>query len=235
VIEVEIGRTAGPVSLLSFSSHVLAIFLMFRVSVPTFSRSSSSKYFLQSLSQLLKSSPRAGAFNSTQSLRSDASPSSSTFISDDAFPVTILQSGASPPSFATSTISDDTFSVTMASPNGVSAPHPDHTLLIFDLDNCLYPHSCGIGPTMSKNLLKFCLDLGMTEEETRRRCWNWYRAYGMSLHGLMDEHEVDVEEFDRRVDLAVPVPDLLPKELPAVLSDVLDRLKDYRKTIFTSD
>lgn len=116
---------------------------------------------------------------------------------------------------------------------GTPPPDPAHTLLIFDLDNCLYPHSCGIGPQMSLNLLKFCKKLGMDELEARRRCFTWYRAYGMSLHGLVEEHGVDIAEFDAEVDLAVDL-DQLPPELPAVLDELLSRLSPYRKTIFTN-
>ncbi|KAI9011565.1 hypothetical protein DFJ74DRAFT_771860 [Hyaloraphidium curvatum] len=112
-------------------------------------------------------------------------------------------------------------------------PDPAHTLLVFDLDNCLYPRSCGIGAHMTENLYSFCRTIGFTDDESRRRCFQWFNAYGMSLHGLVDEFDVDVDAFDRHVDGGVPL-ELLPPELPGILDSFLSSLKGYRKHVFTN-
>lgn len=56
----------------------------------------------------------------------------------------------------------------------------------------------------------------------------------MSLHGLVDEFQVDVDEFDRHVDLGVPIEELLPAGLSSKLNEILSKLAPYKKTIFTN-
>lgn len=67
---------------------------------------------------------------------------------------------------------------------------------IFDLDNTLYPPSCGVFAQIDERMMTFIAGrFGLEPAEARALQKNYYRQYGTSLRGLMDEHGIDPHEF----------------------------------------
>ncbi|MCP4383623.1 MAG: pyrimidine 5'-nucleotidase [Hyphomicrobiales bacterium] len=101
---------------------------------------------------------------------------------------------------------------------------------IFDLDNTLYPRSTNLFlqvDTRIRDYVQRLLKLGPAEAHEIQK--DYYRRYGTTLRGLMDEHGVapdDFLEFVHNIDHSVVAPD-------PVLADAIDRLAG-RKFIFTN-
>lgn len=67
---------------------------------------------------------------------------------------------------------------------------------IFDLDNTLYPPSCGLFAQIDERMMRFISGrFGLDPAAARTLQKNYYRQYGTSLRGLMQEHGVDPHEF----------------------------------------
>jgi putative hydrolase of the HAD superfamily len=101
---------------------------------------------------------------------------------------------------------------------------------IFDLDNTLYPSSCGLFGQIDEKMAVYTRTLlGITLEDARRLQKAYYYEHGTTLNGLMKVHGVDAEDylaFVHDIDLSVLTPD------PA-LHDALAKLPG-RKFIFTN-
>lgn len=73
----------------------------------------------------------------------------------------------------------------------ISDDFSDIRFWIFDLDNTLYPPSCGLFGQVDRRMGEFIaalLDIGL--DEARRLQKHYYRHYGTTLRGLMTEHGV---------------------------------------------
>lgn len=85
---------------------------------------------------------------------------------------------------------------------------------IFDLDNTLYPPSTALFDQISARMQSFICDfLAVTTDEASRVRQLYWRRYGTTLNGLMQEHGLAPEAFLERVhdiDLSgvAPAPDL---------------------------
>ena len=67
---------------------------------------------------------------------------------------------------------------------------------IFDLDNCLYPHSTGLFELIDERMTAYVqrlLDLDPLEARKVQKAH--FHAHGTTLAGLMRDHEIDPHEF----------------------------------------
>jgi putative hydrolase of the HAD superfamily len=67
---------------------------------------------------------------------------------------------------------------------------------VFDLDNTLYPASCGLFPRVQERMNDYiCARLGVTMDEAKTLRAQYFRDHGTTMHGLMARHSVDPHEF----------------------------------------
>ncbi|KYQ93478.1 haloacid dehalogenase-like hydrolase [Tieghemostelium lacteum] len=70
-----------------------------------------------------------------------------------------------------------------------------HTLF-FDLDNTLYPKSCGLAGQVSKRITQYMGNiLQLPEEQVDKIRNQYYQTYGLTLKGLMQHHSVDIHHY----------------------------------------
>lgn len=104
------------------------------------------------------------------------------------------------------------------------------SVLVFDLDNTLYPSNRDIFSQVSDLIGKYVAQtLGLPANEAYVVQKDYFRRYGTTLRGLMSEHEIDPADYLAKVhdiDLSViaPAPDL----------EVALRNIPARKVIFTN-
>ncbi len=67
---------------------------------------------------------------------------------------------------------------------------------VFDLDNTLYPHHLNLWEQVDVRIRDYIAGfLDVTPDEAFRLQKDYYRRYGTSLRGLMEEHGLDPDEF----------------------------------------
>ena len=67
---------------------------------------------------------------------------------------------------------------------------------VFDLDNTLYPHHLNLWEQVDVRIRDYIAGfLNVTHDEAFRLQKDYYRRYGTSLRGLMEEHGLDPDEF----------------------------------------
>jgi putative hydrolase of the HAD superfamily len=67
---------------------------------------------------------------------------------------------------------------------------------VFDLDNTLYPHHLNLWQQVDERIRDYIADfLRVTHDEAFRLQKDYYRRYGTSLRGLMEEHGLDPDKF----------------------------------------
>jgi putative hydrolase of the HAD superfamily len=67
---------------------------------------------------------------------------------------------------------------------------------IFDLDNTLYPHHLNLWQQVDVRIRDYIVEfLKVTHEEAFRLQKDYYRRYGTTLRGLMEEHGLDPDKF----------------------------------------
>lgn len=67
---------------------------------------------------------------------------------------------------------------------------------VFDLDNTLYPPGCDLWPRIDARMTVFMCDLfGIDGLSARALQKHYYRRYGTTLRGLVEEHGVPADEF----------------------------------------
>ena len=105
---------------------------------------------------------------------------------------------------------------------------------VFDLDNTLYPRSCGLFVQVDQRISGFVarlLELGQSEAEQIQRAY--YKKYGTTLRGLMEEHGIEPGTYlddVHDIDYSSVAPN-------AALKDAVERLpgKKYVLTNGTAD
>ncbi|XP_050946292.1 uncharacterized protein C24B11.05 isoform X1 [Cucumis melo] len=104
--------------------------------------------------------------------------------------------------------------------------------LLFDMDDTLYPRSCGINVACRKKIEEYMLKyLHMDESEVPQMCLDLYMEHGTTMAGLKAlGYEFDNEEFHAYVHGALPYDSLNPDP---VLRNLLLSLPQ-RKIIFTN-
>jgi putative hydrolase of the HAD superfamily len=82
---------------------------------------------------------------------------------------------------------------------------------IFDLDNTLYPASCGLFPQVQQRMNEYICDrLAVSEEQAAELRRTYFREHGTTMNGLMKVHNIDPHDFlafVHEVDLACVPPD----------------------------
>ena len=72
----------------------------------------------------------------------------------------------------------------------------DKTTWLFDLDNTLYSENCGIFQQIDEKMKSFISEkLKITEQEAFKLQKLFYKKYGTTLFGLMQNYDIDPEEF----------------------------------------
>ena len=67
---------------------------------------------------------------------------------------------------------------------------------VFDLDNTLYPHHLNLWQQVDERIRDYIAGfLRVTHEEAFRVQKDYYRRYGTTLRGLMEEHGLDLDKF----------------------------------------
>jgi putative hydrolase of the HAD superfamily len=67
---------------------------------------------------------------------------------------------------------------------------------VFDLDNTLYPASCGLFPRVQERMNEYiCRLLDVSLDEAKALRAQYFREHGTTMHGLMAVHRIDPQEF----------------------------------------
>ncbi|HVH79223.1 MAG TPA: pyrimidine 5'-nucleotidase, partial [Stellaceae bacterium] len=67
---------------------------------------------------------------------------------------------------------------------------------VFDLDNTLYPASCGLFPRVQERMNDYiCRLLNVSLDEAKTLRAQYFREHGTTMHGLMAVHRIDPHEF----------------------------------------
>lgn len=67
---------------------------------------------------------------------------------------------------------------------------------VFDLDNTLYPRSCNLFAQIDTRITYYVMDVTRLDfAEARALQKAYYRDYGTTLNGLMQQHEIDPDHF----------------------------------------
>lgn len=91
---------------------------------------------------------------------------------------------------------------------------PNLKVFFFDIDNCLYKRSTRIHDLMQKSIhdyFKSQLNLGDHEAQQLQR--SYYREYGLAIRGLVMFHGINAIEYNKMVDDALPLQDILKPDL----------------------
>jgi putative hydrolase of the HAD superfamily len=69
-------------------------------------------------------------------------------------------------------------------------------VVFFDLDDTLYPPSCGVWPAIGERIQAFLMDrLAVTYDEATRIRRGYFEKYGTTLNGLWHNHSVDPSDY----------------------------------------
>ncbi|KAI1612677.1 Haloacid dehalogenase-like hydrolase-domain-containing protein [Exophiala viscosa] len=102
-----------------------------------------------------------------------------------------------------------------------SSSSDNRAVFFFDIDNCLYHSSKKVHDHMARLINKYFVShLDMPAEEATRLHDRYYKDYGLAIDGLARHHQVDPLDFNREVDDALPLDDLLSPD--AELREVLE-------------
>ena len=67
---------------------------------------------------------------------------------------------------------------------------------VFDLDNTLYPHHLNLWHQVDQRIRDYIVDfLHISHDEAFRMQKDYYRRYGTTMRGLMEEHGLEPDEF----------------------------------------
>lgn len=104
------------------------------------------------------------------------------------------------------------------------------SVLVFDLDNTLYPADCDLFSQVSNLIRDYVRNTLKLDPDTAHKVQkDYFHRYGTTLRGLMTEHDIDPADYLEKVhDIDVSVVSPAP-DLAAVLDDL-----PGRKMIFTN-
>ncbi|KAH8656157.1 HAD-like domain-containing protein [Tricladium varicosporioides] len=108
-------------------------------------------------------------------------------------------------------------------------------VFFFDIDNCLYPKSKKVHDHMTILIdAYFMKHLELDQEEAYRLHMEYYKTYGLAIEGLVRHHKIDPLEYNRQVDDALPLDDIIhpDPQLRKMLED-LDTTK-VKPWLFTN-
>ncbi|KAI9228735.1 MAG: HAD-like domain-containing protein [Piptocephalis tieghemiana] len=107
-------------------------------------------------------------------------------------------------------------------------------VFFFDIDNCLYEDSAtDMFKLMRERIYSYAHKAGIHDDrqEVERLCQRYYLDYGLAVRGLLQHHDIDPVDYDKKVDGTLPLEEVL-KEDPA-LRDMLLRCR-IRRWAFTN-
>jgi putative hydrolase of the HAD superfamily len=82
-------------------------------------------------------------------------------------------------------------------------------VVFFDLDDTLYPPSCGVWPAIGERIQAFVMDrLGVTYDEATQLRRSYFDKYGTTLNGLWHIHSVDPMDYLEFVH-AIPLEEMI--------------------------
>jgi len=96
-------------------------------------------------------------------------------------------------------------------------------VFFFDIDNCLYPKSKKVHDHMSRLIDEYFMKhLDLTQEDAYKLHQEYYKNYGLAIEGLTRHHKIDPLEYNRQVDDAIPLEDILSPDpaLRKLLQDI---------------
>lgn len=105
----------------------------------------------------------------------------------------------------------------------------------FDIDNCLYPKSKRVHDLMGELIDRyFESHLSLSRTDANELHTRYYKDYGLAIEGLVRHHKVDPLEYNKQVDDALPLEDVLTPntQLRRLLED-LDTTK-VKPWLFTN-
>ncbi|TXG74112.1 hypothetical protein EZV62_002691 [Acer yangbiense] len=107
-----------------------------------------------------------------------------------------------------------------------------YNCLLFDLDETLYPLSCGLSVEVTKNIQEYMIEkLGIEESKVPELCFSLYKYYGTTMAGLRAiGYNFDYDDFHSFVHGRLPYNFLKPDPL---LRNLLLSLP-IRRVIFTN-
>jgi putative hydrolase of the HAD superfamily len=101
---------------------------------------------------------------------------------------------------------------------------------VFDLDNTLYPHHLNLWQQVDERIRDYIVNLlKISRDEAFRLQKDYYRRYGTTLRGLMEEHGLEPDEF---LDIVHQI-DRSPLTPNPALGEAIAKLPN-RKFIFTN-
>jgi len=103
----------------------------------------------------------------------------------------------------------------------------DRPIFFFDIDNCLYPRSRRVHDLMQRLINAFFIKhLSVTTEDALMLHQQYYKDYGLAIEGLARFHKIDPLVFNREVDDALPLDDILsPDPDLRALLEAFDKAK----------
>eukprot|EP00835_Amoeboradix_gromovi_P003041 NODE_188_length_15619_cov_0.374871.p7 type:complete len:207 gc:universal NODE_188_length_15619_cov_0.374871:1033-413(-) len=104
-------------------------------------------------------------------------------------------------------------------------------VFLWDVDNTLYHHSKGVGKLMADNIIRYCVGLGYSEEESAELSLRYYIDYGLAIRGFIKHHSIDPLDYDFKVDQSLPLDGLIIADKD--LKEILSKCKE-RNWIFTN-
>ncbi|PYI25066.1 pyrimidine 5'-nucleotidase [Aspergillus indologenus CBS 114.80] len=112
---------------------------------------------------------------------------------------------------------------TTTSHQSASAPRDPRPIFFFDIDNCLYSRECNIHDEMQKLINAFFIKhLSLSTEDAHHLHMKYYKEYGLAIEGLTRHHKIDPLAFNREVDDALPLDEILKPDpqLRRLLEDI---------------
>lgn len=86
----------------------------------------------------------------------------------------------------------------------------NRAIFFFDIDNCLYAKSINVHDHMARLITDyFTKHLNITVEEAEKLQEQYYKDYGLAIEGLARHHKINPLDFNREVDDALPLDELL--------------------------
>ena len=113
--------------------------------------------------------------------------------------------------------------MTITSPAGRTTL--DHvTDWVFDLDNTLYPRECNLFAQIDIRITHYVMDVARLDFTAARRLQKlYYRDFGTTLNGLMQQHDIDPDDFLNKVHAIDYSPVMPHPELIAAIHDLPGR------------
>lgn len=92
---------------------------------------------------------------------------------------------------------------------------PDNRqVFFFDIDNCLYPRNRKVHDIMQELIDQYFIKhLSLSAEDALMLHQKYYREYGLAIEGLYRHHKINPLDFNREVDDALPLDDILKPDL----------------------